>query len=92
VQPAPGARLAPQLFEAANDGALMPVTLMPAMLNFAVPMLVSFAVLAALCEQIFWLPNAMLVTDSETLGAGVAAQTSRLNTKQPIKRTEAASD
>jgi hypothetical protein len=67
VQLAPAATELPQAFVSAKSPALVPVTVMPAILNAVLPVLVSVTVWAALVVLTVWspkerLPGAMLAT------------------------------
>jgi hypothetical protein len=76
VQLAPAATELPQAFVWAKSPALVPVTVMPAILNAALPVLVSVTVRAALVVLIVWfpkarLPGAMLATGAAAGGGSI---------------------
>ena len=70
VQLAPAATALPQAFVWAKSPALVPVTVMLAILNAALPVLVSVTVWAALVVLIVWFPKERLLGAMLATGAG----------------------
>ena len=70
VQLAPAATELPQAFVWAKSPALVPMTVMPAILNAALPVLVSVTVWVALVVLIVWFPKARLPGAMLATGAG----------------------